>query len=86
MDAKTKSPQEGGLTRQGGCLYAEVADRRTGSLALLTGLSTYPYASACLVGETTRRQDLNPHRGSQPVGARRIVGKRKWQPEQSGEK
>jgi hypothetical protein len=31
-----------------------------------------------LVGETTRKVTLNPHRGSQPVGARRIVGKRKW--------
>ena len=58
----------------------------------LTGCSssvnhpTTPNYSGTLVGETTRRVTLNLHRGSQPVGARRIVGKRKWQPEQSGEK
>jgi hypothetical protein len=45
-----------------------------------------PTYSGTLVGETTRRVTLNLHRGGQPVGARRIVGKRKWQPEQSGEK
>lgn len=38
-----------------------------------------PNCSGTLVGETTRRVTLNLHRGSQPVGARRIVGKRKWQ-------
>lgn len=47
---------------------------------------TTPIYSGTLDGETTRRVTLNLHRGSQPVGARRIVGKRKWQPEQSGEK
>ena len=47
---------------------------------------TTPIYSGTLVGATTRRVTLNLHRGSQPVGARRIVGKRKWQPEQSGEK
>lgn len=40
---------------------------------------TTPNYSGTLVGETTRRVTLNLHRGSQPVGARRIVGKRKWQ-------
>ena len=47
---------------------------------------TTPTYSGTLDGETTRRVTLNLHRGGQPVGARRIVGKRKWQPEQSGEK
>ena len=47
---------------------------------------TTPNCSGTLVGETTRRVTLNLHRGSQPVGARRIVGKHKWQSEQSGEK
>ena len=47
---------------------------------------TTPTYSGALDGETTRRVTLNLHRGGQPVGARRIVGKRKWQPEQSGEK
>lgn len=40
---------------------------------------TTPTYSGTLDGETTRRVTLNLHRGSQPVGARRIVGKRKWQ-------
>ena len=40
---------------------------------------TTPTYSGTLVGETTRRVTLNLHRGGQPVGARRIVGKRKWQ-------
>ncbi len=40
---------------------------------------TTPTYSGTLVGETTRRVTLNLHWGSQPVGARRIVGKRKWQ-------
>ena len=30
-----------------------------------------PPSSGFLVGETTRRTSLNPHRGSQPVGALR---------------
>jgi len=59
---------------------------------ILTDCSSYvnhpstPKCSGTLDGKTTRRVTLNLHRGSQPVGARRIVGKRKWQPEQSGEK
>ena len=74
-----EKPPLGGLTLPGGWHYADVASRRTGSVARLTSLSTYLYASAHLVGETTRRVTLNLHRGGQPVGARRIVGKRKWQ-------
>ena len=38
-----------------------------------------PTCSGTLVGETTHRVTLNLDRGSQPLGARRIVGKRKWQ-------
>ena len=81
-DARNDKPpagMRGGLTRQGGCLYARVAVRRSSSLARLIPLSTYLYASAFLDGETTRRKSLHLHRGGQPVGARRIVGKRKWQ-------
>ena len=69
---------DGGLTRQGGCLYAEVARRRFGSLVKLTILSTYLSASAFLDGETTRRTGLNLDRGGQPLDTRRIVGKREW--------
>jgi hypothetical protein len=78
MDAKTKSPREGGLTLPGKWHYAEVASRRRCSLVLLTGLSTYLYASAHLVGETTRRQGLNLDRGGQPLDTQRIAGKREW--------
>ena len=78
MDAKTKSPREGGLTLPGEWHYACFANWRTSSLALLTGLSTYLYASAHLVGETTRRQGLNLDRGGQPLDTQRIAGKREW--------
>jgi hypothetical protein len=78
MDAKTKSPREGGLTLPGEWHYAEVAVRRRCSLVLLMDLSTYLYASAHLVGETTRRQGLNLDRGSQPLDTQRIAGKREW--------
>jgi hypothetical protein len=53
MDAKTKSPREGGLTLPGEWHYAEVAVRRRSSLVLLMDLSTYLYASAHLVGDGT---------------------------------
>ena len=78
MDAKTKSPRGGGLTLPGEWHYAEVASRRRCSLVLLMDLSTYLYASAHLVGETTRRQGLNLDRGSQPLDTQRIAGKREW--------
>lgn len=68
-----------GLTRLGGSLYADFAVRRRVSLARLNDLSTYLYASAILDGETTRRFGLNLDRGGQPLGTRRIVGKREWQ-------
>jgi hypothetical protein len=78
MDAKTKSPREGGLTLPGDWHYACFANWRTSSLVLLMDLSTYLYASAHLVGETTRRQGLNLDRGSQPLDTQRIAGKREW--------
>ena len=84
-----KPPVGGGLTRQGGCLTLNLRFERDGSLTDCSSRVNHPTTpnySGILVGETTRKMTLNPHRGSQPVGARRIVGKRKWQPEQSGEK
>ena len=77
-DARNDKPPLGGLTLPGDWHYAEVADRRTGSVARLTSLSTYLYASAHLVGETTRRQGLNLDRGGQPLDTRREAGKREW--------
>ena len=73
-----EKPPLGGLTLPGEWHYAEVASRRTGSVARLTSLSTYLYASAHLVGETTRRQGLNLDRGGQPLDTRREAGKREW--------
>ena len=84
-----KPPVGGGLTRQGGCLTLNLRVERDGSLNDCfshVNHPTTPNSSGILVGETTRKMTLNPHRGSQPVGAQRVVGKRKWQPEQSGEK
>ena len=80
-DARNDKPpagMRGGLTRQGGCLYARVAVRRSSSLARLIPLSTYIYASAFLDGETTRRTGLNLDRGGQPLDTRREAGKREW--------
>jgi hypothetical protein len=84
-----KPPVGGGLTRQGGCLTLDLRIKRDGSVTDCPSRvndPTTPNSSGTLVGETTHRATLNLNRGSQPLGARRIVGKRKWQPEQSGEK
>jgi hypothetical protein len=88
-DARNENPPNGGLTLPGDGITLDLRFQRDGSL---TGCSssvnhpTTPNYSGILVGETTHRVTLNLDRGSQPLGARRIVGKRKWQPEQSGEK
>ena len=76
---KPPAGMRGGLTPVGETDYAEVADRRNGSLVPYTGLSTYLYASAILDGETTRRTGLNLDRGGQPQDAQRVAGKREWQ-------
>ena len=68
-----------GLTRLGGSLYADFALRRKGIVNLGCTLVNISYASAILDGETTRRIGLNLDRGGQPLGTRRIVGKREWQ-------
>ena len=73
-----EKPPLGGLTLPGEWHYAEVASRRIGSVARLTSLSTYLYASAHLVGETTRRKGLNLDRGGQPLDTQREAGKREW--------
>ena len=86
INDKPPAGLRGGLTWQGGCLYADFALRRRVSLARLNDLSTYLYASAVLDGETTRRSGLNSDRGGGPLNAQRVVGKREPQPEQSGEK
>jgi hypothetical protein len=88
-DVKNENPPNGGLTLPGDGITLDLRFQRDGSLTGCSSLVNHPTTpnySGTLVGETTRRVTLNLHRGSQPVGARRIVGKRKWQPEQSGEK
>ena len=77
------------MTRQGGCLTLNLRVERDESVTDCSSRVNHPTTfnhSGTLVGETTHRVTLNLDRGSQPLGARRIVGKRKWQPEQSGEK
>ena len=58
--------------------YAEIAVRRKAEFSLLNRLVNLPCASACLVGETTRRHGLNLDRGGQPQDAQRVAGKREW--------
>ena len=87
--ARNDKPPFGGLTMPGEWHYAWVAIERDGILRNRSGSvnnSVTPRSSGSLDGETTRRESLNPHRGGQPVGAQRVVGKRKWQSEQSDEK
>ena len=90
MNPKNDKPPVTGVDAAGGLPIRYKCE--LGVDEILTDCSSHvnhpstPNCSGTLVGETTRRVTLNLHRGSQPVGARRIVGKRKWQPEQSGEK
>ena len=79
-DARNDKPPFGGLTRAGGWPYSQDAcwsdakiDRGKRSV------NGHPKCSGTLVGETTHRVTLNLDRGSQPLGTRRIVGKREWQ-------
>jgi hypothetical protein len=78
MDAKTKSPREGGLTLPGDWHYACFAIQRDGSLndcsSRVNHPTTFNARLIALVGETTRRANLNLHRGSQPVGTQRQRG------------
>lgn len=77
-----KPPVGGGLTRPGEWPYACFANWRDESVTDCSSRvnhPTTPNSSGTLVGETTHRVTLNLDRGSQPLGARRIVGKRKWQ-------
>ena len=89
IEARNENPPNGGLTLPGDGITLDLRFQRDGSLkdcSSPVNHPTTPNYSGTLDGETTRRVTLNLHRGGQPVGARRIVGKRKWQPEQSGEK
>ena len=74
-EARNVKPPFGGLTRAGGWPYSRIACR--GDVMMGEGESPVnhpPPSSGYLVGETTRRTSLNPHRGGQPVGARRQSG------------
>ena len=89
-EARNDKPPVTGVDAAGGlpirCIYGYSVSESLKDCSSSVNHPTTPRRSGTLVGETTRRVTLNLHRGSQPVGARRIVGKRKWQPEQSGEK
>jgi hypothetical protein len=76
-----EKPPNGGLTRQGDCLYAWIASKRDGSLTDCSSLVNHPTTpcSEMLVGETTRSIVLNSDRGSGPLNAQRVVGKREPQ-------
>ena len=81
-EARNENPPLGGLTRLVGSRTLQLRLERDGSLmdcSSPVNHPTTPTYSGTLDGETTRRVTLNLHRGGQPVGARRIVGKRKWQ-------
>jgi hypothetical protein len=88
-EARNDKPPFGGLTMPGVGITLGLRFKRDGSLkdcSSPVNHPTTPNSSGSLDGETTRRESLNPHRGGQPVGAQRVVGKRKWQSEQSDEK
>jgi hypothetical protein len=82
MDARNEKPpigkHDGGLTRQGGCLTLDLRIKRDGSLNDCSSRVNHPTTLnarlIALVGETTRRANLNLHRGSQPVGTQRQRG------------
>lgn len=82
IEARNENPPNGGLTLPGDGITLDLRFQRDGSLkdcSSPVNHPTTPNYSGTLVGETTRRVTLNLHRGGQPVGARRVVGKRKWQ-------
>ena len=81
-EARNDKPPFGGLTRLSGNLTLEVQLKRDGCLkdcSSPVNHPTTPSRSGILVGEPTRKMTLNLDRGSQPLGTRRIVGKREWQ-------
>ena len=85
---RNDKPPFGGLTMPSGGITLGLRFKRDGSLKDCSSPVNHPLthkSSGSLDGETTRRESLNPHRGGQPVGAQRVVGKRKWQSEQSDE-
>jgi len=81
MNPRNDKPPLGGLTQPGVRPYSRDASRGRAKITMgnMVVNRTLPRRSGTLDGETTRRVTLNLHRGGQPVGARRIVGKRKWQ-------
>ena len=75
---KPPSGGNGGLTRLVGSLTLELQLKRDGSLTDCSSPVNHPNTPdarlIALDGETTRRANLNLHRGGQPVGARRQSG------------
>ena len=82
INEKPPTVGEGGLTGRGIGLTLKLHFKRDGSLTDCSSPVNHPTTpcSGLLVGVTTRSNTLNLDRGSQPLGTRRIVGKREWQP------
>jgi hypothetical protein len=73
-EARNDKPPFGGLTRAGGWPYSQSANRSDGTIDRGKRSVNAPLLDArltALVGETTRRANLNPHRGSHIVDALR---------------
>jgi hypothetical protein len=76
-----EKPRRGpGLDGAGGWLYSRVAVRGVVTITEVEiGCQISPTSLLGNSGRVSNAQrTLNPHRGGQPVGARRVVGKRKW--------
>ena len=73
-EARNDKPPDGGLTRAGGWPYSRDACRGVVTIDRGKRSVNAPLLDArltALVGETTRRANLNPHRGSHIVDALR---------------
>ena len=76
-EARNDKPPFGGLTGPGVWPYSRDANRSDGTIDRGNESVNAHLPDArliALVGETTRRANLNPHRGRQPVGAQRKSG------------
>ena len=76
-EARNENPPLGGLTLPGIGNTLELRLKRDESLTDCSSRVNHPTTprhSGMLVGETTRSNTLNLHRGGQPVGARRQSG------------
>jgi hypothetical protein len=80
--SRNDKPPVKGVDAARGWPYASIAVERDGSLTGCSSLVNHPTTpnhSGMLVGETTRSRSLNSDRGSGPLNAQRVVGKREPQ-------